>query len=141
MTVCEKQTTVHAGLIFRSTRAFTLLEVMISLSIISIVLISIYRMHSQTIAMNEMSRFNATAPFLAQRKMVEIQTSPGDASLSDSGTFEDSAPGYRWQTAISEIESTKWSKAARHLKKIDVTVSRNENEYSYRLTTYWNFPD
>jgi len=50
---------------------FTLLEVMVALAVMSIVLVSVYRMHSQSLTMNTAARFYTLAPMLAQGKMAE----------------------------------------------------------------------
>jgi len=49
-----------------SSNAFTLLEVMVAMAIMAIVLVSVYRMHSQTLTMNTASRFYTQAPMLGQ---------------------------------------------------------------------------
>ncbi|MCU0593194.1 MAG: prepilin-type N-terminal cleavage/methylation domain-containing protein, partial [Desulfobacterales bacterium] len=49
----------------RSPQGFTLLEVMVALGIMAIVLVSVYRLHSQTLAMSVESRFYTQAPLLA----------------------------------------------------------------------------
>ena len=56
-----------------TSAGFTLLEIMVCLSIISIVLIAIYRMHSQTLLMNQSTQFYTTAPLLAQRRLTEVE--------------------------------------------------------------------
>ena len=46
---------------------FTLLEVSVAVLIMSIVLVSVYKLHSQSIAMNTETRFYTQAPMLAQK--------------------------------------------------------------------------
>ena len=46
----------------RTLSGFTLLEVMIALAVMSIVLVSVYRMHSQSLTMNTAARFYTLAP-------------------------------------------------------------------------------
>ena len=55
-------------------RGFTLLEVMAALAIIAIVLVSVYKLHAQTISMNQAARFYVTASLLAQSKISEFET-------------------------------------------------------------------
>ena len=50
---------------------FTLMEVMIAMTILAIALIAIYQLQSQSISMSTDSRFMTTAALLAQSKMVE----------------------------------------------------------------------
>jgi len=115
---------------------FTLIEILVALSVISIVLVTVFRLHSQTISMNHLSRFNATAPFLAQGKLAELEMNFPETPLSDSGDFGDDYPGYRWQFAIAKVESEALGDSASPLRKIDIDVDLNENQYTYRLRTY-----
>jgi general secretion pathway protein I len=117
---------------------FTLLEVMVALSIISIVLVSIYKLHADTLRMNQMTRFYSTAPLLAQRKLAEIKNNTLEELSSDSGGFEENFPGYNWRVTISDVESEVLGSAAKNLKKIDIVVGAYGTELSYDLRAYWS---
>jgi len=120
----------------QSDFGFTLLEIMVSVSIIAIVLVSIYKMQAQTISMNYEARFYATAPLLAQFKMTEQKTKSLEDLTSDSGNFGDDFPGYSWSMAVDDVESEALSDTAKDLKKIDVTIFLNNDEFTYNLRTY-----
>jgi len=120
----------------QSDFGFTLLEVMVAVSIIAIVLVSIYKMHAQTISMNYEARFYAHAPLLAQFKMAEQEIKSLEDLTGDSGNFGDDFPGYRWNVAIDDVESEALGDTAKDLKKIDVTVFLNNDEFTYSLRTY-----
>ena len=123
-----------------SVAGFTLLEVMVCLSIISIVLIAVYRMHSQTLVMNQATRFYTTAPLLAQRRLAEIDlNTPSDFS-NGSGDFGDEYAGYSWKISASDVEWSQPDAAPEDLKRIDITVSLNQDELSYNLRTYRYLP-
>ncbi len=115
---------------------FTLLEIMVAVSIIAIVLASIYKMQAQTISMNYEARFYATAPLLAQFKMTEQETKSLEDLTGDSGNFGDDFPGYRWSMAVDDVESEALGNTAKDLKKIDVTIFLNNDEFTYSLRTY-----
>ena len=115
---------------------FTLLEVMIALAVMSIVLVSVYRMHSQSLTMNTAARFYTVAPLLAQNKMAELEALSSDGFPDDSGDFGDQYPGYSWRTSISEVSSEVLGEAANDLKRIDLTVSYNNNQFIHSLRTY-----
>lgn len=115
---------------------FTLLEIMVAVSIIAIVLVSIYKMQAQTIAMNYEARFYATAPLLAQFKMTEQETKSLEDLTSDSGNFDDDFPGYTWSMAVDDVESEALGNTAKDLKRIDVTIFLNNDEFTYSLRTY-----
>jgi general secretion pathway protein I len=117
-------------------RGFTLLEVMVALSIIAIVLVSVYRMHAQTVSMNNEVRFYATAPMLAQIKMAEIESESQKNIGDDSGDFGDEFPDYRWNIVIDDVESTALGDTVKDLKKIDLLISSNNDEFTYSLRAY-----
>ena len=120
----------------QSDFGFTLLEIMVAISIIGIVLVSVYKMHAQTISMNYEARFYATAPLLAQLKMAELETKLLEEQTNDSGDFGDEFPGYRWNVVIDDVESEALGNTAEDLKEINVFVSFNNDEFTYSLRTY-----
>ncbi|UCF90950.1 MAG: prepilin-type N-terminal cleavage/methylation domain-containing protein [Desulfobacterales bacterium] len=115
---------------------FTLLEVMVALVVMSIVLVSIYKMQSQTLTMTTAARFFTYAPQLAQKKLTELETTALDDFASDSGDFGEEFPGYRWQASIEEVSVEALGETAADLKKIDIMVSFDDNKQTYRLRTY-----
>ena len=115
---------------------FTLLEIMVALSIIAIVLVSVYKMQAQTISMNYEARFYATAPLLAQLKIAEIEIENPGEQTDNSGDFGNEFPGYRWNVVIDDIESELLGNIAENLKQINVNVSLNTDEFTYNLRTY-----
>jgi len=117
-------------------KGFTLLEIMVALSILAIVLVSVYRMHAQTVSMNNEVRFYATAPMLAQLKMAEVESENPENMGDDSGDFGDEFPNYRWNIIIDDVESTALGNIAKDLKKIDLLISFNNNEFTYSLRNY-----
>lgn len=119
-----------------SSFGFTLLEVMVALAVMSIVLVSVYRMHSQSLAMNTAARFYTQAPMLAQSKMVEIEVLSSSVFPEDSGDFGEQFPGYGWQASITDVTSEILGEVAEDLKRIDITVSLNENQFVYTLRAY-----
>lgn len=130
--ICRKQAcgNLHAD------SGFTLLEIMVAISIIAIALVSVYRMHSQTITMNFAARFYTTAPMLAQLKIAELETKSVEELTNDSGDFGEDYSGFRWDVVVDDVESESLGSAAKDLKRIDVTVSFNIDEFTYDLRTY-----
>ncbi len=129
------RSTQHATHNLQSPFGFTLLEIMVAISIIAIVLVAVYKMHSQTIYMSTNARFYTTAPLLAQKKMAEIELRSNEQT-DGSGDFGDEFPGYKWRVSIDDVESEALGDAAEDLKKIDVTVSFNDDELTYSFRTY-----
>jgi len=84
---------------------FTLLEVMIAMAIMAIVLVSVYRLHSQTLSMTTANRFYTQAPLLAQSKMAQLEAIPSSVVSGDSGDFGDKFPGYGWRVSMEDVSS------------------------------------
>jgi general secretion pathway protein I len=120
----------------RRDSAFTLLEVMVAMAIMAIVLVSVYRMHSQTLTMNTASRFYTQAPMLGQSKLAQLETGSSESATGDSGDFGDKFPGYSWNVTVEEVAIEALGEIANDFKKIDLTVSFNNNEYVYSIRTY-----
>ncbi len=117
-------------------RGFTLLEVMVALSIIAIALVSVYKLHTQSIDMLNDIKFYTTAPLLARSKMAEIENLAADELGDDSGDFGDDFPGFDWRVTVNEVESETLDTFAENLKRIDLEVSLNDNQFRYHLRTY-----
>jgi general secretion pathway protein I len=120
----------------RPESGFTLLEVMVSVAILSIVLVGLYRLHSQSLTLSTRSRFNTQAPMLAQSKLNEMEADSESEFSNDFGDFGDNFPGYAWKVEVEEIGIEALGEISQDFKKIDVTVSYNENEFVYALRTY-----
>ena len=118
----------------RRATGFTLLEVMVAMAIMAIVLVSVYRMHAQTLAMNTANRFYTQAPMLAQGKLAQLATGSSEIIAGDSGDLGEKFPGYSWSVAVEEVSSEALGEVADDLKQIDLTVSYNE--YVYNVRTY-----
>jgi len=115
---------------------FTLLEVMVAVAVMSIVLVSVYRMHSQSLTMNTAARFYTLAPLLAQNKMAELETLSSEGFPDDSGDFGEQYPGYSWRTSLSDVSSEVLGEVADDLKRVDLTISYNNDQFSHNIRTY-----
>lgn len=118
------------------THGFTLLEVLIAMAIMAIVLVSVYRMQSQTLTMTAASRFYTEAPLLAQSKLSQLEANASELISGESGDFGELFPGYSWRVSTEEVSSDVLGETAGDLKRIDLTVVLNENEYEYSIRTY-----
>jgi len=128
--------TQHASSTQHPVRGFTLLEVLIAMSIMAIVMVSVYRLHSQTLSMTTANRFYTQAPLLAQSKMAQLEATASQVVSGESGDFGDNFPGYGWSISTEDVSSEILGEAADALKRIDVTVTLNENEYEYTVRLY-----
>jgi general secretion pathway protein I len=124
----------------RPARGFTLLEVMIAVSIVAIVLLAVYRVHSQTLLMNHAASFYTVAPLLAQNKLAELQMMPPEDLVDESGNFGENFPGYSWEVAIQPVETEVLESEAENLKRIDLKLDFNKGERIYSVRTFRYMP-
>jgi len=120
----------------RHSAGYTLLEMLVAIAILSIVMTAAFRLHLQTVSMESNARFYAQAPFLAQSKFAELEASGSTAAISDAGIFGDDFPGYSWRLAVDDIESETLETSGEGLKKVDITVAFNSDEFTYLLRRY-----
>ncbi len=125
----DKQRSIRRG-----EAGFTLLEILVAMSIITFALIAIFRLYTQTISMNHLLAFNTTAPFLAQKKMAELTSMPEKELGDNSGDFGEAFPGYTWAVSVEDVISETLD--TEDLKKIDVRVLMNDDEHAYFLRRY-----
>jgi type II secretion system protein I len=114
---------------------FTLLEVMIAMSILAIVLVAAYQSQSQSIAMSTNARFITTASLLAQGKMVEIESQTPANMISSDGDFGEYFPGWHWKVEIADS-------GGRYMKKVVLTITDEPmgTNNTYRVILYRMVP-
>jgi len=117
------------------------LEVMISISIIALVLTSLFRMQSSTIELANAGKFNSLAPALAQQLLVKIEQDPANWSEFE-GDFNETYPEFIWSCNISdsffeEIDFIS-EENTDSLKKIEIAIIDSSRQRSYKITT-WRF--
>jgi prepilin-type N-terminal cleavage/methylation domain-containing protein len=116
---------------------FTLLEVMVALGIMAIVLMSVYRLQSQTVAMSIESRFTTQAPLLARSALTRFEESTERRFATSQGDFGREYPGYQWKITVEDAPSAALGvDISRDMKRIDVLVTLNNGEHSYGFRTY-----
>ncbi len=115
---------------------FTLLEVMVALSVISIVLVSVLRMQGQTISMNEDFRFYTTAPQLAGLKMAGARLAPDGLPTADSGNFGDEFRGCSWDIRTEDLAIAADEETEMELIKVEVVISCMEGRHTYTISEY-----
>jgi len=117
-------------------RGFTLLEVMIAVTIIAIVLVAVFGSQSQSLSLANEAKFSTTAALLAQKKMAEVEAEDSLDLFAASGDFGDDFPQYNWEVAVSDIPMSG-VEGLDYLKQIDVTVRwGDQDQYHYELRLY-----
>lgn len=124
-----------ARFIRRSRCGFTLLEVMICLSIIAIALMAVYGNYSHTIAMSADQQFNATAPLLAARVVADYENRSTTDLIDESGNFGSEFDNYNWEVAVETITSETLGSIAEDLYSLNITVSFNDAEKIFQCKT------
>lgn len=116
---------------------FTLLEVMVALSLIGISLTVLLASQSQGLSLANEAKFNTTASLLAQKRMAEIEMEKVDDITSTSGDFGEDYPGYYWELNVDTATLPDLSESELSLVKIDLKVYfGEEGKYSYDIRLY-----
>jgi len=119
----------------RSSCGFTLLEVMICLSIIAIALMAVYSNYSHTIAMHADQQFNTTAPLLAARVVADYENRSTTDLIDESGNFGPEFDKYAWAVEVETITSETLGSIAEDLHSLNITVSFNDAEKVFQCKT------
>ncbi len=126
-----------------NAQAFTLLEVMVAVSIIAIALVALFGSQSRSLSNATEAHFNIVAPMLASGKLAELEIETA-APDNNEGDFGDEFPGYRWkiETEKATFESPEaLDKLEKPLQKVELTVLWSETNFSYTLTYYGRWPE
>ena len=99
-------------------RAFTFVEVMVALAIVSISLVALIRLHIISINMTDTAEITSQAIFLAEGKIAEALAGGYPKEGTNSGTVEKKALAFNWQTEVTELRPAQLAEA-------DVTGLRN----------------
>ena len=129
-------------------KGFTLLEVIIAMSIIGIVFVSVFKMQAGNIKLAQREKFYSIAPLLAAKQLALIET---DIMKYDnmSNDFEEEYNGYVWECEISDMDFSDFDDSDSVLnkdsmekfKKITLTISGFDKEHKYQVITWRYFED
>lgn len=119
----------------KNTRGFTLLEVMIAVSILSIGFFAIYSLFLQSVAASEEARFKQQAAFLSTLKERSWATDPSELAR-DEGDFGDDYPGWRWRLTPSKVKNKEFETVANRLSRVRLEVFQEGGNRLYGVTHY-----
>ena len=115
------------------------MEILVSMAIIAIVIVSLFRMQSGTLDLAAVNRFHNTAPFLAKKQLILLE-SDLDGKETDQGEFDPPFDGYQWRYRVSETnldaDEDLPETDAGVLKKIELEITRKITSRSYRIRTF-----
>lgn len=130
------------GILRRRDRGFTLLEVLVAMSIIAIAMTAVLNSQSQSISLASEAKFSTTAALLARGKMAETEWANRLDLTSDSGDFGEDFPGYTWEVTVEDVGMDLPENVSNHLKQMNITVSwGEEGVYRYQLRAYRFLPE
>lgn len=121
----------------KPSSGFTLLEVMIAISILATTFVTLLGTQAKTISLATEAAFQLEAPLLASAKLADYQSNLKEIT-NDSGTFE-IAPTYRWDLVVEDYQLTDiviGNNSNGLLKKIELTISLAKSNYTHTLTYY-----
>ena len=95
---------------------FTLLEVLIAMTILAITLVALSRSQSQSVSVSGESRAMTTLCLLANAKMAETETQESLTGTTQTGEFGTDFPNYARQVKVSDT-------IRRNFKKIEVVTT------------------
>lgn len=123
--------------LLRDKSAFTLLEVLVALSIIGIAMTTLFSAQSQSLSLSIEADFQTTAAMLANLKIAEIMTA--ESVDSTEGDFGEEFPGYRYKIEEENLESGEselLENLQESLQRFDILIFMGEsdtNPYEVRL--------
>jgi len=86
----------------RKKPGFTLLEVLLALSLAATAVIALLRLHVISIRMVDRSQTQVQAAALAEQKMAELMMAGWPPLGTDTGSLEQEGRDYRWRTEVTE---------------------------------------
>ena len=127
----------------RDQSAFTLLEVLIAVSIIGISLTTLFSSQSQSLSLALESKFNTTVSMLANLKLAEIESA--EELFDDEGGFGEQFPDFTYKIEINDVdvmESELLEELQKTLQRVDLTISMGDSGvYSYQVSLYKRFKE
>ena len=114
---------------FSKTAGFTLLEVMIAVSLIAIAVVTLIGSQSQSVSLATVSKFETMASLLAQRKLTELSLQDFASVNDGEGDFGEDFPGFTWKMKVDELseKETGLKNAGERLKSVEVQVGMTQD--------------
>ncbi|MFO8089422.1 MAG: prepilin-type N-terminal cleavage/methylation domain-containing protein [Desulfatiglandaceae bacterium] len=123
-------------------KGFTLLEVMVALSMVAVALTAVIGSQSQGVSLAAEARFSTTASLLANSILARYETMDPLDLIDGSGDFGDDFPGYTWQASLERPFFEDPPNVADHLQRVEIIVTREGVVgLSYTLWGYIYLPE
>jgi general secretion pathway protein I len=119
----------------KKQNGFTLLEVMIAISILAIALTVLLGNQSQSLRLAEESRFAFTASLLIKEKLADFQIAEEELTSTE-GDFGDDYPGYFWSVEVETPDFEDYpalAGAEQFIQQIDLKVSTADEKQTLTI--------
>ena len=120
-------------------KGFTLLEIMVSIAILALVMVTLFRLQSGTLKLAGHGKFNGLAPFLARQQLAALEPKLADPG-NLSGDFGEAFKGYEWSCTIEDAAFEDPTILSEHqfqkFKRINLKITGPNKDRSYTLTTW-----
>ena len=120
-------------------RAFTFVEVVVALAIVSISLLALLRLHLISITMVDKAHITSQAVLLANEKIAEMVAAGYPKEGTNSGTMEKNGLTLNWQTEVTNLRLPQLEKVRiTGLRKIlvDITWKQGRSRKQLQTSTY-----
>jgi type II secretion system protein I len=119
--------------------AFTFIEVVIALAIVSISLLGLLRLHLLSISTADRAQITNRAVLVAQQKIAETLAQGYPQLGTDQGISESGTPQLHWKRRIRDVQLSQLSQA--HFKglreiRVDVGYKQGNQDKNLYLSTY-----
>lgn len=138
----EYRTSTGSGALMTNrerARAFTFVEVIVALTIVSISLLALLRLHVISIRTVSTAQVKSQAVFLANEKIAETLAVGYPKQGSDSGSVEKNGLSLNWRTEVKEVRLPELDEAnVTGLRKIlvDVSWKQGAGRQNLQMSTY-----
>jgi prepilin-type N-terminal cleavage/methylation domain-containing protein len=122
-----------------SDKAFTFVEVMIALAVVSISLVALLGLHLRSLAMAQAAQMTSQAVLLADAKVAEVLACGYPGLGGSSGADERNNIAYDWQARVSNVESLRLGDiliAGLREVSVDVRWKQGPGRRHVRMATY-----
>ncbi|MGD9823344.1 type IV pilus modification PilV family protein [Desulfobacter sp.] len=140
MTTAYDQLGKYDGCQGPAEAGFTLIEMMVAMAIIATVMVALFRMQSGTISLAGADDFQTTSRYLAAKALAQIELSMNDPGVK--GEFGQAFDGYAWRCEVTDVNANfsdimpDFADKIGTLKKIDLTITRQQGNRSYHVETF-----
>lgn len=120
----------------KNTKGFTLLEVMVSMALLSIVLLSVFSLHSSTVSLAGSDKFRTTALFLMKSALSNLEIKTQEEL---SGRFPPPHDRIQWKARIGKAYkgiNNLSREAPGLLQQIVLEIRDPHQDLSYTITTW-----